>query len=132
MTQLAAAYTYSSLAELKNGKCKHILEKLNEIEHMVYKYLQSISTQSKNALLSQDNEDAELTLTKDNSNPGNLGYAGGNHGFAGNLGLGGDSQRLLIPLPVSGDRASNKLQYMTPKNTKKAERVLKDKLSHKY
>lgn len=118
MTQLASAYMLSSLTELKNGKCKHILEKLGDLEQMVYKYLQAISAQSNNAMSSQDSEYPELTLVKANSNPRD------NPGF-------GDPQRLLIPLPTNSG-GTGKLHYVTPKNTKKAERILNDKLSHKY
>lgn len=116
MTQLAAAYMLSSLNELRAGRCKYILEKLSEIENIVYKYLETISAKTKSHTNLPENAEIEPILRKVNSNRGE------NTGYGDLLGISG----------VAGLYSSTKLQYITTRNTKRAESVLNDKLSHKY
>lgn len=115
MTHLAAAYMLSSLSELKAGRCKYILDKLNEIEHIVYKYLEALSAKVKSHTCLPENAEFDLKLRKTNSNIGE------NTGFGELLGVSG----------VAAMSSSSKLQFITTRNTKKAESVLNDKLSHK-
>jgi len=116
MTQLAAAYMLSSLTELKSGRCKYILEKLSEIEHIVYKYLETLSAKSKSHTALPENAEFDLKLRKTNSNYGEK------TGFGELLGISS----------AAAMSSSTKLQYITTRNTKRAESVLNDKLSHKY
>jgi len=120
MTQLAAAFVFSPLVDLKAGKCKQILEKLDALENMVYKYLQAISAQISVNTVAPEPGNIEATMT-------NLSVP-----LSESFGIGsgtGSLAKMSIPFTLGN---MDKNPFKTPRSIKKAQSVLNNKLSHKY